>query len=298
MGGYSNLTQTAAYQDWYSLARTGTRPVELEGLYLKGQGIVFSGTMPPTGYDPGVTAAKAAPKPLTEWERMRKEVRQEKVEAPEKNPRPKSPSPADIILKVLADNGRNLEQLGEDESVTVVLTFRGQRRQGGQFLKGGNNPYNSLGSQLGSAYNPQPNQGGSTARDYELLGDLHLKQGQPQTAIASFKKALERKPEPKQGAAIYRKLAQAYLALGQDDQAKKALDTAIEYGSKKSGGGAKKTAPARVSDLPSKLIITVSKKLLDRVGSGKMTFDAFKKAAKVEYLNFSEGGKGRKEAVR
>src|SRR5207253_823874 len=53
----------------------------------------------------------------------------------------------------------------------------------------------------------------SSARDYELLGDLHLKQGRFEDAVKAFQKAIDQKPDAKQMAAIYRKLAQVYLNL-------------------------------------------------------------------------------------
>jgi hypothetical protein len=49
-------------------------------------------------------------------------------------------------------------------------------------------------------------------------------------------------------------------------------------------GGASRVARtlAVAPTLPSKLIVTASKKLLDEVGSGKTSFEAFCKAATVE----------------
>ncbi len=44
------------------------------------------------------------------------------------------------------------------------------------------------------------------------------------------------------------------------------------------------TAKAAPPALPSKLMVTASKKLLDEVGSDKMTFEAFTKAATAEII--------------
>ena len=49
---------------------------------------------------------------------------------------------------------------------------------------------------------------------------------------------------------------------------------------------AEASGPAQSAPLPSKLIISAPKKLLDDVASGKMSFEEFKKAVSVEYLTF------------
>jgi hypothetical protein len=94
----------------------------MQGVYLKGQGIVFTGTVPLHFQKPVAGPDKPAPKPLTEWERVRKELRGEKAEG-EKAHESDDTSIADAVLKVLADNGKNLTRLPEQESVTVALTL-------------------------------------------------------------------------------------------------------------------------------------------------------------------------------
>jgi hypothetical protein len=92
-----------------------------EGNYLKGYGVVFTATLPWSG--PVVEPSKPEPRSLSEWERVRKEIRGEKVE-----PRPSPPqhgsSLAAVVLKVLAENGRHFSQLGENDRVTVAITLR------------------------------------------------------------------------------------------------------------------------------------------------------------------------------
>jgi hypothetical protein len=51
---------------------------------------------------------------------------------------------------------------------------------------------------------------------------------------------------------------------------------------------------ARAAVLPGKLILTVSKKNLNQVGTGKMSFEDFKKAASVEFLSFGPEAKAGK----
>jgi hypothetical protein len=94
----------------------------MQGVYLKGQGIVFTATVPLHFQKPVAGADKPAPKPLTEWERVRKELRGEKVE-PDKGKDHDDTSLADAVLKVLAENGKNLTRLPDGENVTVALTL-------------------------------------------------------------------------------------------------------------------------------------------------------------------------------
>src|SRR5262249_13578352 len=94
-----------------------------EGVYLKGHGVVFTLTLPPQK-DLKPTDSAPAEKTLTEWERVRKELRGEKVEGAGGDKKPKEPTIADIVIKLLADNGTHFSQLAPDETVTVVVTFR------------------------------------------------------------------------------------------------------------------------------------------------------------------------------
>jgi tetratricopeptide (TPR) repeat protein len=133
-----------------------------------------------------------------------------------------------------------------------------------------------------------------------LLGDLHLRQGQYKTAITAYEKALalaqkalERQPDQKQQiltlTELYSKLAQARLGAGEADKAREALEHAMAYArlaEKASGKGEEGGGPPKESalPLPSRLILSVPKKLLDQVGSGKMSYEEFRKAASIEYV--------------
>src|SRR5262249_4508477 len=98
---------------------------EAEGVYLKGQGVVFTITLAPSAHDPRLAPEKPAPKAASDWDRTRSEVRGEKVPPPNTTTETKSASVADTILKLLADNGHHFSQLGAEESLIVVATFRG-----------------------------------------------------------------------------------------------------------------------------------------------------------------------------
>lgn len=294
-----------------------THPFGLEGVYLKGQGVVYTATMPPPGRDPRPEAAKPADKPLSDWERVRKELRNEKAEPVAER---KEPTLADVVLKVLADNGRHFAQLPENESITVVLTFRevepsavglrpagvgeagspdgapgpggGGRGEGSGSPDGGaptsgggdgrpSGP-DSGGSPDGGRSDPGgfPPKAPSSVRDYELLGDLHVSQGSAKKAIDMYSRALELKPDAKQATALQLKIAHAYLTL-------KDLDKGAEWLKRAKEGADKVAKPEPApSPLPAKLIVSAPKKLLDQAGAGKITFEEFKKAATVDYQTF------------
>jgi tetratricopeptide (TPR) repeat protein len=132
----------------------------------------------------------------------------------------------------------------------------------------------------------------SSPRDYELLGDLHLKQGQSKDALKAYQKAAEKSSDPKHAAAMYLKMAQIYLtAENNKTEMDIVLEKAREFVAKAQEGPAKKETPKATkpaSPLPARLIITASKELLDRAGSGRISLEEFKKAATVEYLPFSQ----------
>lgn len=103
-------------------ARLDEEAPSLQGVYLKGHGVVYSMTLP-LHYQPVVgKAGKSGPRPLTEWERLRKELRGEKGDAEKERPG-EDIAIADAVLKALAENGKNFTQLSETESVTVALTL-------------------------------------------------------------------------------------------------------------------------------------------------------------------------------
>jgi tetratricopeptide (TPR) repeat protein len=273
---------------------TEKRPIDIEGVYLKGQGVVYSLTLPMAA-PPLAKGGKPADKPLTEWDRTRQELRGKKPATNEGGtPAPQGPSLTNIILKVLADNGHHLKRLGENESVTVAVTFRPPYPKAfpganfSQTASSGNN-----WAQKSALLNNDPNRGiprnPSTARDYELLGDLHLRQGKASEAVNAYQNALSQKPPAQQAAAICRKLARAYLSQNNDAAARKAIALAVKFlkNAPNERQNGKVVRGKVAANLPAKLIISASKKLLDQVGRGKITFAEFRKEASVEYVNFS-----------
>jgi hypothetical protein len=301
-----------------------------EGVYLKDYGIVYTATLPlPPFSVVGGTGAAPGNKPAPDdWDRIRKEIH---GETPDQavNPVPGHTPLSQVILKVLADNGRHFTGLQDGEKITVAVTFRGAATCANCHANPwGNGPLATFGAATrGVAPTDQPPQGASNpspdggflgspgapqyvldARNDILLGDLHMKQGKGRDAIDAYQKAaqhlsqvlrhrevtdpgLTTKDVPALLTAVDlgNKLAAAYVQAGDADAAGKALKATADFAkqAEKLTGVAVPvgTSPQPAAQaLPSKLVVTVSKKQLDDVASGKLTFDAFCKAATVEYI--------------
>jgi hypothetical protein len=276
----------------------------VEGAYLDGYGVVFTVTMPATGRDPRPRAAGPKETPgLSEWDREQRRLRGEPV--PEQTGVTlREPPVGDALLKLLAENGKHFISLKDDERVAIAVTFRASAFHAKPVTatSGQSTPFESTGTlnitgvgTVSVAAQPQ------SVRDHELLGDLHLKQGQPDSAIEAYRKAVkladkESSENPSQAntdrhrdALI--KLAQAYLAAGREQEGRSTMQTAVNYTGKiappapDASPATKPSATAR----PARLTISAPKKLLDQVGNGKMSLEEFRKQATVEYV---PGGKG------
>jgi hypothetical protein len=240
---------------------------------------------------------------------------------------------SDVILKVLADNGKHFTILSENERITVAITFRGAanctncHQNPWQAAPNGPSsvpsyPYpvpSNPGYKLSDPTSPpvttapgttaaptdKPMETAAWQSDFKndtLLGDLHLKQGKGQEAAAAYLKALthletaiDHKRFSEKGyipgdlpillasVDLMNKVAQAYVVAGDDEAARKALQNSARLAKEAEtlAGGAATTANPK-SVLPTKLVVTVSKKQLDLMGDGKMTFEMFCKAATIE----------------
>jgi hypothetical protein len=280
--------------------------LDIEGTYLKSQGVVFSLTLPPPARDPRPEAPKPAPQPPSDWERIRREVRQEK-EPEQKADTKKEPTLAEVVLRALADNGKHFTQLGANESLTVVITFRADSvAQGVALIDYGMDGWPDLyvapfidsgtvqappeGQQSAEAAKPQASPADDAAvqkiKDLILLGELHAKQGKIEEAIQALQQAVKLKPEGDQAREALRKLAATLLVAGKDAEAEQVMKQFSVLTAKQPEKAAPKADPQKTS-LPAKLIITASKKLLDQVAAGTITFEEFQKAATVDYLTFA-----------
>ncbi len=302
-----------------------------EGIYLRGVGVVYTVTLPipPEGIREA-PRKPAAPQP-SDWERARRQVLGEPVEPTTVRERPMQPSLRQIILKTLADNGRHFTQLGPNDNLIVVVTFRGNVHSGMGVLSGNSGIGGGTGNFFGAVRRGQTESGGgaglgtaggsppfaglgtsssfsqargdaagsadqlagaltkpNSVRDYELLGDLVLKQGKADEAIKAYKAAVNMNPDNKQLAILYRKLAQAYLTRSQDNSALDALQRAMGLEGKEVKAKTPPRAPKAVSNLPAQLVITVSKRLAEQYATGMIPLDRFREAAQVELRKFTD----------
>jgi tetratricopeptide (TPR) repeat protein len=288
----------------------GAASLDTEGTYLKGHGIVYTLTLPPTARDPRPQAPNPPPKPLSDWDRVLRDVRQEKPAPPEATKQTKEPTLGDTVLKLLADNGQHFSQLKPEELLTVAITFRTPRSlkiaDGTPFLLDsylrshqgvvmelaieGTDKKPEKKNETPTQSNPKTSVA-STLQDYMLLADLHMKQNKAEEAINAYLKALEMKPDSKEQVTILQQLQRAYRQAKKEPEARLTDQKLKEYMSKMEEAQIKEwtqklTQDAKPTPLPGKLVISATKKQLDDVGSGKMSFEDFKKAANVEFVTF------------
>lgn len=200
---------------------------------------------------------------------------------------------ADVILKLLADNGHRFTQLGAEEGLIVVVTFRpaghlgksSATNQQTELIESFNNPNAATRAAAVQALGQIGDTPRAAANEHEILGDLHLKQGKTKEAIEAYQKALEKEPKRE---AVLNKLIQANVAANNYTKAQELLKNAKDMAKQPPAATAETANPpqATASALPAKLLISAPKKLLDLAGTGKISFDEFKKAAIVEYLAF------------
>ena len=69
------------------------------------------------------------------------------------------------------------------------------------------------------------------------------------------------------------------------------MQKAVEATDQSKAQPAKAASTSPPIPLPAKLVVSASKKALDAVAAGKMSFEEFKKAANVEYLSFPSAEK-------
>jgi tetratricopeptide (TPR) repeat protein len=259
---------------------------------VTGTGVLFTVTLPAASRDPRPDGTRPEPKPDTEWERTRNQLRGEKITPPDSAEK-KEPSVGERVLAVLAKNGHNFSQLPADESITVVLVFRPDAR--GNWPATGAQP-STLKGFVFNERNVDLAGAGQTARDQQLLGDLHMKNGRVDEAIQAYSKALSvlgddlNKPltalqqHAEALEELYDKLVQATAKSGKADVTRKLVERLSEWKKAKQSG-------PKPGALPARLTLSAPKKLLDQVGKDKLTFEEFKKAATVEYQTFPAGAK-------
>jgi tetratricopeptide (TPR) repeat protein len=278
----NNRWGLANYVQW-APGSAQAHPLDTQGVYLKGQGVVYTLTLPPPEPRPK-TDTKPAARPASDWDRVRREVRNEKPEADKKEAPRKETTLADLLLQVLAENGHHFSQLGDNESLTVVVTFPTELPAAAKApASRATEALFSNHKAASAATSDNPGQ------DYELLGDLHLKQGRAAEAEQAYQQALAQSKSASRTAALRAKMAQALLSGGRAEEAARLLNQLLADKKKEPGTSPQAAQPAAAGGpaLPAKLIVSASKRLLDQAAGGKMSLEDFQKAATVEYLNFT-----------
>jgi hypothetical protein len=328
---YAQLADTysSSFADHGAYRRLLKGGSNFEGAYLKGHGVVYTGSVPAAnvaGLEPPPRslhlvslcsschdaasirklvepAAEPAREEPTQWEKVRREVRGVKDEPapkpPERVQRQDICTPgalAELILETLAQNGYNFRALPAAEGISVIVTVPGVTAPASDAAKR---------KEKGEASTAV-----RTAKQLLDLADLHTKQGKSDEAAKTLADAIKRladqplsySPDTPYDAvakevleakqllrSAYSKQAQLLLYAGRIKEAREALDKAenaslVVNGQEKPvvTPSADKGPPA----LPAKLVVTVSKKLLDEVHAGKIDLPAFKKGAEVEAIGF------------
>lgn len=295
------------------------QPLQVEGVYLAGHGVVFSLSAPPTA-DP-LGKPQAAAKPISDWERVQLELRGEKVTEETRKETVKKPL-GDVVLELLIENGPRFKKLAAAERLTVALTFRsGQdclkcHAAGTAFWSSSTRtPNTNLPTPL-ARYSHSGQQAGLFAPSSgqtltvpaqgplypelpsdQLTGDLLLKQGKYAEAEQSYgralKKLMEYKAEDEKVTPKLRrylligeltsKIGQCHLALGQTDKAKAMMDA-----SRRITEQASKLLDEQKGGggtLPTQLVVSATKQqLIDQgpMSANKVSAEAFRKIASVE----------------
>ncbi|MCI0642549.1 MAG: hypothetical protein L0Y72_22310 [Gemmataceae bacterium] len=287
--------------------------IEIDGLYLKGIGVLFLAQIPPgLSFTSPRQKSEDAGQPLTEWERIQHQIYGLKTGAqPAQGPPHSGDMIDDVLLKAIAENGKNFRQLLEKEAITIVATFRpkdqmasaasdAQQQRYLERIVGAERDFAAaigLGSEGGGSADPNSGQKGkaglgsggsiSSSKDYELLADLHWKQGKYKDSFAAYEKAIELNKEEARAPLLYRKLTQALLDMHAGSADAQVLEQAYDLLKMAKDRLAKKAAaPPAQPPPPLRLVVSANKKLTEQYAAGSITYAEFRRRATVEWVQF------------
>jgi hypothetical protein len=224
-------TSPQAFDYFSNLPRTTAAYGPFDGVYLTGQGIVYTLHIPenvalvldPPARSVGLAdtcrkcheviskgvldGAATAETPLSEWDRVRRELlgqpATEKPSGPAKLTREQICEPgnlAELILGALARNARNVRHLPAEEKIIVVVTFDGlggSARDRWTYDRYSQANVPSTLRPPSDARGVPDRPGLSVEESQQLtLGDLHLKQAKPKDAVAAYERGLTRFKDP------------------------------------------------------------------------------------------------------
>lgn len=125
---YPQSNQQASYLQNYQKANdphasVGIGPLPVEGVLLP-SGIVMTAELP-MPFSAPTKEPESKVKPLTDWDRAQRELNGEKIDPASEAKPVRPPNVLNAVLHTLAENGHKLSGLDTNQSVTLVLTFRG-----------------------------------------------------------------------------------------------------------------------------------------------------------------------------
>jgi tetratricopeptide (TPR) repeat protein len=221
----------------------------VEGFYLQRHGVVYTAGLLVHYLETAKPSSQPAQKPLSEWERVRKEMRGEQSQAPSQRLTQARESLADALVRMLAENGHNFSSLAPDENVTVAVTLRQgmdcalchkmavsepishwkgfvegfvdvtrEATSGsGNLIRDVERQAANKGSSIVGKLEQAPTQmnrgrPSTEPENQALLGDLQMKQGRYKEAVEAYRKALEVLGNTADDAQVAAKLLQTGLA--------------------------------------------------------------------------------------
>lgn len=253
--------------------------VHAQGGYLKGYGVVYTLTLPPALWPnqrPASAPTRSNGATPSLWEEVRSELRGEAPKASQTVTR-EAPRTDDVLLRALFDNAGNF-RLPEHENVALIATFSASaqtNQSAAPLTQGYVPPHAVMAAERLAAF------AAADARNNELLGDLHLKQGRAEDAVKAYEKAVERGNPPM---SLLTKLAEAYLGVHNVPAALESLKAAERAGQQaqtRAAAGQRALAPG----VPATLTISVSWSTLAELTQKRLSFEEFKKLATIEYLH-------------
>ncbi len=296
-----------------------------QGAFVADHGVVYQielDVAPPSQQRPEETAEDAhdGSPDLGPWEAAAKGLRGEPIPKPARKAKPIPRPPTrdelvDRLLEVLAENAPNFRHLTPQDRLTVAITFPRAKATAGSAEKGKSRAsiadeafivnvqvqeaaagapsgkedlnisrgYLILGDRGDIGFDDRPANTGDARSSHEVSGDLHMRQTNYRKAVEAYRQALKRAPTR---SAVQIKLAQAYLALGNLEEAQKLIERARKLAPDSDRPqDAVPGAQPRQIPLPAKLTVSVPKSRLDEVAAGKLKREDLKPHATVDYFN-------------
>jgi len=254
-------------------------------VHLPGYGVVLQAEARRMREEPSQVGSGGAPgKAPDDWDLARLLLQGSPPPAAEKRGGPTEPTRAevtDMLVRLLARNGHRLRHLAAGERLTIALEIRDARgsessRSGnaGAMGTGGASMDPMLSDAIRDALHAQ-----DPALENRLLsGDLHLRQGNYEKAIDSFRRA----GDEFRDSSVQARLLHALAAAGKYDEARSVLNELA--GSTGSGRGSAAQRPPPSLALPARLVFSATRDSLEKVGSGSMTLEEFRKQVEVTHF--------------